>query len=425
LTGSERSVLCVGSFGHALCHVATLVLAQVVAEAGVALDLAPERMGPVVALAPFLMGLLAVPAGALGDRFGLRRVYKIYLAALTAGAALAAFAPGAPSFLAAVALIGAASAFHHPVALAWIGEALPSHRAKAMGIHGFVGHFGSTLAPLLVLSLAHRVGWRHTYSAIAAAAAALFCVLLATRATAGEQASSAARRSGGCLTIPWRLALVPALLAALLAMVCNGLVHQGFLSTWTSLVRAHVGELSHAPATAASLAPLAERIATLLPAGGSMVALAGVLATVVLAFGSLGELLGGRLARRGGTLLTYAAMNAISAVGLLVAALASGPLLLAAGALFAFCHFGTQPIENELIARRVDPRVRGLAYGFKFVITFALGSVATTPAVRGWQSQGFSFVLWALFGVTLGGIAATLLIAWRERTPHRSSRNVT
>jgi len=425
VTRSERSVLWVGSLGHALCHIATLVLAQVVVEAGRSLAIAPSRMGPVVALAPFLMGLFAVPAGALGDRFGLRRVYRIYLAALAGGGLLAALAPNATVFLVAVALIGVATAFHHPVALAWLGEALPTQRARALGIHGFVGHFGSTLAPFLVLLLAQQVGWRHAYSVIAVAATVLLCVLLAARASAGELAAATARQARGRAPLPWLLVLRPALLVALLAMVANGLIHQGFLSTWTAMVRAHVGAQPAAPPTAPSLAPLAERIGALLPEGGSAVAVAGALATFVLAFGSLGELLGGRLARRGGSLRTYAVMNALSAAGLAVAAVASGGLLLAGGALFAFCHFGTQPLENELIARRIDARVRGLAYGFKFVVTFALGSVATTPVVHGWQRHGFAPVLWALVGITLSGVATTLLVHWRERAAQRASSGTT
>ena len=81
---------------------------------------------------------------------------------------------------------------------------------------------------------------------------------------------------------------------------------------------------------------------------------------------------------------------AASAVGLAGLCFLQGPWLLAAGGLFAFFHFGTQPVENDLIARRADPRVRGLAYGLKFVVSFGIGSLAAQPSIRGWQQHGFA-----------------------------------
>lgn len=417
----ERCVLLVASLGHALCHVSTLVLQQVVPEAS--RDLRMAGIGWLVALAPFLMGCFALPAGALGDRFGLRRVYALYLALLVVATAAAALAPAAWLFVPAVALVGIAAAFHHPVGLAWLGEALPQRRAQALGIHGFVGHFGSTLAPLLVLLLAQQLGWRHAYSGIAVVAALLLALLAATPRTAGEREARSEAAPPG--RVPWRLLATPALLFLCVAMIPNGLVHQGFWSSWTSFVRAEAGALEPAPpGTGLSLAPLAHRIAAVLPAallgeGGraapSLTAIAGLIATFVCAFGSFGELFGARCARRRGGLRLYAAMNAISAVGLAGVAWLEGPALLAAGALFTFFHFGTQPVENELLAARSDLRVRGLAYGGKFVVSFGLGALAADPAIAGWRAHGFAPVFLALAGLALGGVGVAL---WAR---HRSA----
>ncbi len=445
MRSNERIVLAVASLGHALCHVSTLVLPQVISEA--ARDLGTAQIGVIVALGPFLMGFGAVPAGLLGDRFGPRRIYRLYLALLLVAAAAAAFAPSVWLFVPAAALVGLAASFHHPVGLAWITEALPEQRARAMGIHGFVGHFGSTLAPLLVLGLEQRVGWRCAYGVVAIAALLLAGVLTLARRTNGEQQHEAGRGSGGPTLggwgrVPWRLAWVPAMVVLLLAMVPNGLVHQGFWSTWTSFVKEQVGAVAAKPANAvaaaeavpaapgspATLAPLAQRVAELVPAawwgsavhadssgatraasGPPLAAVAGAIATFVFAFGSLGELMGARWAKRRGGLALYAAMNAVSALGLIGAAFLRGPWLLVAGALFTFFHFGTQPVENELVARRADPRVRGVAFGLKFVVSFGIGSLATDPAIAGWSRYGFSPVFLALAGLALGGALSVAL----------------
>jgi len=421
-------VLAVAALGHALCHVATLVLPQVVVEAE--RDLRVASIGWVVALGPFLMGFGALPAGLLGDRFGARRVYGGYLLLLVVACAAAAAAPAIALFAPAAALVGLAASMHHPVGLAWIGEALPAARAQALGIHGFVGHFGSTLAPLLVLLLAQGVGWRNAYGVVATAAALLLVTLLLTRLTKGERDAAAEHGHGARRAVPWRLAFAAPVLVVMGAMVANGWVHQGFWSTWTSFVRAESGALpGHSAPGGGSLLPLAQRVAELVPpswlardAAGALqlplVAAAGLLATFVCAFGSVGELFGARLARRGGGLATYAAMNVVSAIGLAGVACVRGPALLAAGALFAFCHFGTQPLENELIARRVDARVRGLAYGMKFVVSFGIGSLATDPAIDGWRQHGFPPVFLALAGLALGG--AIVSVALARAAPRRT-----
>jgi MFS family permease len=416
-------VLAVASIGHALCHVSTLVLQQVVIEAG--RELGSAAVGWLVALGAFLMGFGAIPGGVLGDRFGSRRVYGWYLALLMVAGFAAATAPSVWLFAPAIALVGVAASFHHPVGLAWIAESIPEQRARAMGIHGFVGHFGSTLAPLLVLRLHESVGWRHAYTVIALAAALTFVALKTTPITTGEAAS---RPPPGTprAAIPWKLALVPGMVVLLLAMVPNGLVHQGFWASWTSFLKDEVGATAHSgpgPATL-SLAPLAVDAQQRLPGwllgragpGESLLGpVAGALATLVLALGSFGELAGGWWARRNNSLGLYAAMNAASAVGLAGLCLLDGPWLLAAGGLFAFFHFGTQPVENDLIARRADPRVRGLAYGLKFVVSFGIGSLAAQPAIGGWQRHGFAPVFGALAGITVLGVAGVVLLARRDR----------
>lgn len=420
----QRMVLAVASLGHALCHVSTLILQQVIFEAS--RDLGMAGIGWLVTLGALLMGFGAIPAGLLGDRYGARRVYQAYLALLAVAAGAAAAAPDARIFVPAVALIGIAASLHHPVGLAWISEAIPQARPKALGIHGFVGHFGSTLAPLLVLRLHEGVGWRHAYTVIAAAAALLLVLLRATPVTAGEGEGRERAAVAGGTGSGWRLALVPAIVVLLVVMTPAGLVHQGFWATWTSFVKDEVGATPPVgpDPPELTLAPLAARAQEALPgwllgrAGtgeGSLGPVAGALATLVLVFGSVGELVGGWWARRGGSLPLYAVMNFMSALGLAGLCFLRGTALLAAGALFAFFHFGAQPVENDLVARRSAPGVRGLAYGLKFVVTFGIGSLAATPVIAGWQSVGFEPVFAALAGLTFAGVIATVWLAQRER----------
>jgi EmrB/QacA subfamily drug resistance transporter len=105
--------------------------------------------------------VLLLTGGALGDRFGRRRMFTIGVAVFTAGSAAAALAPTIGTLVAARALQGVGGALFSPLTLTMLSAVTPSARRGAvLGAWGGIGGLGAALGPLAGGALAGSVGWR-------------------------------------------------------------------------------------------------------------------------------------------------------------------------------------------------------------------------------------------------------------------------
>jgi EmrB/QacA subfamily drug resistance transporter len=105
--------------------------------------------------------VLLLTGGALGDRFGRRRMFTIGVAVFTAGSAAAALAPTIGALVAARAVQGVGGAIFTPLTLTMLSAVTPSGRRGAvLGAWGGIGGLGAALGPLAGGMLAGSVGWR-------------------------------------------------------------------------------------------------------------------------------------------------------------------------------------------------------------------------------------------------------------------------
>src|SRR3954469_8513114 len=94
--------------------------------------------------------VLLLPAAALGDRFGRRRLFLGGLALFTLASAGAALAPGSGALVVARALQGAGGAIITPLSLTILADAYPAERrGMALGVWAAVSGFGVAVGPLL------------------------------------------------------------------------------------------------------------------------------------------------------------------------------------------------------------------------------------------------------------------------------------
>jgi ACS family glucarate transporter-like MFS transporter len=137
------------------------------------LNISAEKWGWVLSAYVIAYGLFEIPSGALGDRFGQRRELTritVWWSAFTAlSGAVTSFVQ-----LAVVRFcfgIGAAGAY--PNAAGVLSRWLPAReRARGQGMVWAASRLGGALAPLLLVPLELRFGWRAVFYVLAAVGAA-------------------------------------------------------------------------------------------------------------------------------------------------------------------------------------------------------------------------------------------------------------
>jgi EmrB/QacA subfamily drug resistance transporter len=104
--------------------------------------------------------VLLLPAAALGDRFGRRRMFLGGLGLFTLASGLAALAPTTDALIAARAIQGAGAAIVAPLTLTLLSEAFPPHkRGVALGIWSGISGLGVALGPLVGGAVVDGISW--------------------------------------------------------------------------------------------------------------------------------------------------------------------------------------------------------------------------------------------------------------------------
>src|SRR5262249_30164729 len=108
--------------------------------------------------------VLLLPAAALGERLGRRRVFATGIGLFTLASAVAGLAPNAAVLVAARAVQGAAGATILPLAMTLLTAAVPAHRrGAALGVLGALSGAGIALGPLLGGALTEAFTWQYIF----------------------------------------------------------------------------------------------------------------------------------------------------------------------------------------------------------------------------------------------------------------------
>ncbi|WP_328769967.1 MFS transporter [Streptomyces sp. NBC_00286] len=126
-----------------------------------------------------LAGLILL-GGALGDRFGRRKVFVVGVIWFAVASLLCGIAPNAPVLIAARALQGIGGALLTPGSLALIQASFhPDDRGKAVGLWSGFGGIGAAIGPFLGGWLVDGPGWRWVF--LLNVPVALLCAPIAVR----------------------------------------------------------------------------------------------------------------------------------------------------------------------------------------------------------------------------------------------------
>jgi EmrB/QacA subfamily drug resistance transporter len=108
--------------------------------------------------------VLLIPAAALGDRLGRRRLFAIGLGLFVVGSAACALSPTAGWLIAARAVQGSAAALVAPLSLALVSAAFaPEKRGQAMGIFGGITGLAVLSGPVVGGAVTQGLAWQWVF----------------------------------------------------------------------------------------------------------------------------------------------------------------------------------------------------------------------------------------------------------------------
>jgi len=400
VTPQARLVVTFAAAGHFLHHVLTGLFLTL----AVVLERAWEKpYAEIIALwtaGAMLIGLGAPAAGWLADRFGHARMMAVFYLGIGAASVAAGLVTGPSGMAAALAAIGLFGAVFHPVAMAWVSMAAPLHiRGRVMGWLGIAGSIGVAFAAVIAGGLAALAGWRVAMIlpglvTVAGGAMLVMAILAGRLAVAPAQASVA---SPGATAEDGERA--PRAVLVILGV------------TFT------LGSVAYTAYTTALPKWLSDTLA--LDAGDT--AWLGFVVGATMLAGSVGQLIGGRLADRLPFKALYVATFALKLVPLALAGMLGGPAAVAAAVLIGLTFDMSAPVENLLLARYSSGRRRGLAFGMKFAIGFAAAPIGVNLVAMSYaEGAGGAPLLFGILAVLAAVMLAAALLLPREApaVPH-------
>ena len=397
----ERSILITCCFGHFITHFNMLVFPAVVLPLVGRLNL---DMAQVIGLSFWmylLYGFTGLPWGMAADRVGARPLMFLFFLGAGLSALFAAYWTDSPAlFSIALAGMGLFTGIYHPAGLGLISKGT-ERMGLAMGYHGMFGNLGLALAPLLAGVCNWLWGPRAVY--LATGTLNLMGMGLMWFLSVGEPEReteiSEAKGNNG---------LLQAFLILLVAMALAGIAYRG-----STLVLPAYFELKNQ----GILQALSGLWGKDVPAN----LVATTITSLIYLFGILGQYAGGHVAERYEPRHSYLTFHALSMVAVFLMAIAHDVPLVLLALIYFFFLFGTQPIENTLVARFAPKRLHHSAFGIKGVVTFGVGALAV-KMVGGIQDRwSIEATFIALGIVSLVLLAAVVLLIQRTNARERNS----
>jgi MFS family permease len=339
-----KAIIAISFFAHLLVHtymvIFPVLIPFIVEEFGVEYLV----VGAIYTVSNIAFGFGAIGAGILADKIGSKRLIVACALGMGCSSLLVGITSNLEGLTITLFLLGLSASLYHPASFSLISKATAA-RGKAFGVHGVGGSLGLAIAPLIGVPVALEWGWRASFIILAIPGIILGLVTIATKL--GEEIPRIKR------SIPaFRALFTRAFIITLGIYACYGLCFQGV-----------VGFLP----------------AFLTEVGG--IVLGGILAsTITLAMGAPGQLVGGMLTDRGGTIKFLTMVFALLGVVLVIMAIVPGMLAVLIGFAAGFLIFSSQPGTGTLLAEQTSAQVRGIAYGLAFMANFGVGAFGTSLA---------------------------------------------
>jgi MFS family permease len=381
------------NWAHALDHFVMLIFPTVVIGLEV-IYARPYSELIVLSTASFVaFGVCSLPAGWLADHWSRRNMMALFYFGCGASLVGAAFAPNLVMLAVALFALGVFAAIYHPVGMAMLIEASKA-RGRTLAFNGVCGNLGAALAAGITAVLASTLTWRGAFLVPAGLCIATGAAYLWRVADDGRHVST--RKSVPEVALPRALAILMLVLFIIVALAA-GITFNTMSVSLPKIVDERLG-----------------KDVPLVMVGG--------LATAVFLCGALAQLAVGRLVERIAPHVVFAIVAVLTFLGVLWAAYATGPALMAALALTMAAIYGQVTVNDMVIARYTADRWRGRIYAVRYFLIFVSSGAAVAAIALLHSRGGFPLVLGAtavialVFSVATAAIAVLVSGVERERT---------
>ena len=342
-------------------------------------------------LGALLVGVCALPAGWLADRWSAPGMMIVMFAGMGLACGICALAGGPEGMLAGLALLGVFAAIYHPVGIPWLVRNSGAS-GKALGINGIFGGIGVAAAGLVAGTISDTFGWRAAFVVPGLVSFATGIAMYACLRSGRITDSRALRDGGDDLR---RNTLVRGFLLLLFTMFALGFVYQASQSAFPKLFDQRLDEWT-----------------------GSGTAAVGALITIVYGVAAVMQLIGGYLADRFPLKPVYVGSFLVLTPLLALVAAAQGMPLIVAATGSVLLSTAALPAENMLLARYTPQKHQGLVFGLKFVLAFGTAPVAIWFVAKMHAASGdFAGLFVMLAGLAGLAVAAAMLLPVAAQPP--------
>lgn len=369
---NERLILGYSSAGHALMHYMAAFFPYIAVgmaaswgEPGKPLDHQVVLL-PLWQLAAFLIGLGALPAGWLSDRWSAPGMMVVMFFGMGAASIACALVPDRDFLLLemAMAAMGLFAAIYHAVGIAWVmrNASRPGH---AMGINGVFGSAGLAACGAVTGLLINLFSWRAAFlvPGIVCLVAGLGLLWHWRAGRVGDRPMPAMPGKA-----PSRGDLVRVFVILTVTMFAGGVIWQAILygapGLFEQRMGAGIGWLQEV--TNGQLATEAKK----------MVFWVGILGSAVYVASGVTQYFLGGLSDRFALKSVYAVAAFLQILAMLGLAWLPGWGVVLAAMASTIISAASGPAENLLIGRYTPTRYHGLGFGAKFIVAFGAGPVA-------------------------------------------------
>jgi MFS transporter, FSR family, fosmidomycin resistance protein len=386
---SSRLSLIFSCLGHAYMHMFTAFYFVIVLALEKDWKLPYHQLIELWTLGALLVGVAALPAGWLGDRWSASKMMVVYFLGMGASAIVCGFLDQPAALLVGLSALGLFAAIYHPVGIAWLVRNAES-QGKALGINGVFGAIGVAIAGLTTGALIDLVSWRAAFIVPGAICFATGLALLICIKTGQVVEGVAVKRDEAPAG---RSEMVRGFAVLMMTMFCVGMIFQ---STQAALPKVFALRLPGLPAD--GVFGIGATIAAVYTVGGIM------------------QILGGHLADRLPLKELYLSAFIFQIPVLLAIAHFSGLPLVMAAAFTVLFSTGALPAENMMVARFSPDSHRSLAYGLKFVVAFGSAPLAIQfVAFMKSRSGDFSTLFMSLAAIAVMALTAGLMLPGESR----------